>query len=171
MFQHLFGKSTANIMDTDFIYFSDYLNRILKHDQSMNADYNNHIVTLTKIQKIEIYDKLYRKPRMPRMKMLQQHNLTRLQQQQQRGKSNPNNRNPNSHELESNEILDKLQRNTAGAGTGNSARTRANSGNGTSASETPKPNAPPNPNPNPNPPPMASRPSRSAPSTRRPTFR
>lgn len=163
MFEQLFGRTTANVQDTDFIYFSDYLNRIMRVDELIYTDYNNHIVSLTRIQKIEIYDKLYRKPRMARMRMLNKYNLSEGHGEKQKEESSSS-KIKQDHDMENLDILNRLQRNSTDNGRGRtsssvSINTNCNTNKNSAANQ------------NPVPPSMATRPSRSAPSTRRPTFR
>ena len=66
LFGHLFGRPAGAISDTDFVYFSTYLNRILHEQKEKIKNYRDHVKMNTK-NRVYIYDSLNVKPRLQRM--------------------------------------------------------------------------------------------------------
>ena len=106
MFQHLFGKTTINITDTEYIYFSTYLNRIREQEYEYISNYNDHIIQLNQKDKIIIYDKLNREPRMYKMKTLNKYNL-KEEQDATMMQGSSNKKNKHNHNME---LLDRMER-------------------------------------------------------------
>jgi hypothetical protein len=68
LFLHLFGRSAGSLSDTDFIYFSAYINRIVGARREKLANYRDNIVSLSAQDRVHLFEELQIKPRLERMR-------------------------------------------------------------------------------------------------------